>query len=182
MGGPARSFDEVGLLQRLANFRHELLGFLHFSQQAAEAVGLQPQQHQLLLHLAGAPEDADPTIAYVSERLGLRHNSAVELVNRCAESGLVRRRSDAADRRRVVVRITPKGLRLLRSLAQDHARELNDLAPRMIRSLRRIQSAAKPHPIKQAGISVSTSACSAGGTPGPAAAKPTCAAAKRKDA
>ena len=155
MGNARQDREELGLLRRLADFRHELLGFLRFSQQAAEAVGLQPQQHQLLLHVAGAPDGVDPTIAYASERLGLRHNSAVELVNRCAESGLVRRHHDPADRRRVMVQITPRGLRLLQSLANDHARELNELAPRLTASLRRIQSAAKPAPAKHEGTATS---------------------------
>ncbi len=141
MGNAKRTTVEVDLLRRLAEFRHELLGFLHFSQKAAEAVGLQPQQHQLLLQLAGAPEGADSSIAYLSERLGLRHNSAGELVDRCVESGLVRREQDALDGRRVVVKITEKGLRLLQRLSQDHARELNELGPRLVRSLRRIQTA-----------------------------------------
>ncbi|MHB1701053.1 MAG: MarR family winged helix-turn-helix transcriptional regulator [Acidobacteriaceae bacterium] len=142
MGNTTQTPVEVDLLRRLADFRHELLGFLHFSQRAAEAVGLQPQQHQLLLHLAGAPEGTEPSIAYISERLGLRHNSTGELVDRCVESGLVQRRQDAADGRRVVVQLTEKGLSVLQRLSEDHARELNELAPRLVRSLRRIQTAA----------------------------------------
>ena len=44
------------LLRTLAEFRFELRRFLHFSECAALEAGLQPQQHQLLLQVAGAPE------------------------------------------------------------------------------------------------------------------------------
>ena len=79
------------LLRTLAEFRFELRCFFQFSEFAALEAGLQPQQHQLLLQVAGAHEAAVVTIAYAAERLGLKHNSAVELVNRLARSGYGRR-------------------------------------------------------------------------------------------
>ncbi len=39
----------------LAEFRHQLLRFLRFSEQAARRAGLAPQQHQLLLAIHGMP-------------------------------------------------------------------------------------------------------------------------------
>jgi DNA-binding MarR family transcriptional regulator len=71
----------------------------------------------------------------VAERLGLRHNTAVELSNRCEEAGLIRRKPGSDDRRRVLLELTLKGKRLLDSLSIDHARELNELAPQLIRTL-----------------------------------------------
>ena len=44
-------------LRTLAEFRYRLRMFLQFSENAAQKLGLQPQQHQLLLQIAGAPED-----------------------------------------------------------------------------------------------------------------------------
>jgi hypothetical protein len=41
--------------QLLAKFRREIRRFLQFSEEAAAAAGLQPQQHQLLLQVSGAP-------------------------------------------------------------------------------------------------------------------------------
>ena len=76
------------LLRTLAEFRYELRRFLHFSECAALDAGLQPQQHQLLLQVAGAPQDTAVTISYAAERLGLKHNSAVELVDRSEREGL----------------------------------------------------------------------------------------------
>jgi DNA-binding MarR family transcriptional regulator len=126
------------LLRTLAEFRFELRCFLHFSERAALEAGLHPQQHQLLLQVAGVLEGTAVTIAYVAERLGLKHNSAVELVDRSEREGLMARTLDAADKRRAILRLTRKGKRLLGRLAGDHARELNELGPRLAKTLKNI--------------------------------------------
>ena len=61
------SADQSPLLESLAEFRFELRKFLHFSEEAATAAGLQPQQHQLLLQVAGAREGTPVTIAYAAD-------------------------------------------------------------------------------------------------------------------
>ena len=131
------------LLRTLAEFRFELRRFQHFSETAAFEVGLHPQQHQLLLQILGAPEGTVATIAYAADRLGIKHNSAVELVNRSQQEGLLIRRADSGDRRRAVLQITRKGKHLLDRLAGDHARELNELAPRLVNALRQISLHAR---------------------------------------
>ena len=130
------------MLATLANFRHALRQFLHFSEQAAFEAGIHPQQHQLMLQVAGAASGATVTVAYVAERLGLRHNSSVELVDRSVSEGLVVRQEDPADRRRAIVRLTRKGELLLDRLAGDHARELTVMAPRLIENLERVRGHA----------------------------------------
>ena len=125
-------------MRTLAEFRFELRCFLHFSETAALEAGLQPQQHQLLLQVAGAPEGTTVTIAYVAERLGLKHNSAVELVDRSESEGLLVRTKDAADKRRAILRLTRKGKLILGRLSDDHARELNELAPRLAKTLKNL--------------------------------------------
>ncbi len=127
------------LIRTLADFRFELRRFLHFSEQAAIEAGLQPQQHQLLLQVAGAPEEAAVTIAYAAERLGLKHNSAVELVDRSVREDLLERTEDPADRRRAILRVTRKGNRVLSRLSGEHARELIEAAPSLVRTLQHIQ-------------------------------------------
>jgi DNA-binding MarR family transcriptional regulator len=119
------------LLRTLAEVRFELRRFLHFSECAAVQAGLHPQQHQLLLQVAGAPESVVVTIAYAADRLGLKHNSTVGLVDRSEREGLLARESDTDDRRRAILRVTRKGKHILSKLAGDHARELNELAPRL---------------------------------------------------
>ena len=61
-------------LRNLADFRYELRRFLQFSEGCASEAGLHPQQHQLLLQLAGAPAETETTVSYAAERLGLRHH------------------------------------------------------------------------------------------------------------
>ena len=129
------SATEANLLSTLADFRFELRRFLHFSECAALAAGLQPQQHQLLLQVAGAPGSTPVSIAYAATRLGLKHNSVVELVNRSENEGLLARTTDSDDKRVVILRITRKGRQILDRLSGDHARELNELAPRLIQAL-----------------------------------------------
>lgn len=126
------------LLRTLADFRYELRRFLLFSEGAAMEAGLHPQQHQLLLQVAGAPENRAVTISYAAERLGLKHNSAVELVDRSEREGLLERMSDVDDKRRAILRVTRKGRLILGRLAGDHAKELNELAPRLTTALRHI--------------------------------------------
>jgi DNA-binding MarR family transcriptional regulator len=127
------------LLKTLAEFRFELRCFLHFSETAALEAGLLPRQHQLLLQVAGAPEGTTVTIAYVAERLGLKHNSAVELVDRSEREGLLVRTKDAADKRLAILRLTRKGRLILGKLSGDHARELNELGPRLAKTLKNIR-------------------------------------------
>ena len=131
--------DSELLLATLADFRCELRRFLQFSESAALEAGLHPQQHQLLLQVAGAPESIAVTIAYAAERLGLRHNSTVELVDRSEREGLLARFADADDKRRAILRITRKGRHLLAKLSGDHARELNEMGPRLIEALDRVR-------------------------------------------
>jgi len=68
--------------RELAELRYQARRFLHFSKQAAQQLGLEPQQHQLMLALKGLPLGIRPTIGTLAERLQLQHHSTVELVNR----------------------------------------------------------------------------------------------------
>ncbi len=119
----------------LAAFRAELRRFLEFSAGRARAAGLQPQQHQALLALRGAPPHVTPTVGYLADRLRLRHNSAVELVDRLARRRLVRRRRLAGDRRRVAAELTRRGEAALRPLARHHLAELRSVGPALARAL-----------------------------------------------
>jgi DNA-binding MarR family transcriptional regulator len=126
-------------IQLLAKFRREIRHFLQFSEQAAAAAGLQPQQHQLLLQIFGAPNDTLVTIGYIADVMSLRHHTVVELSKRCELAGLVRRTHDPIDRRCVVLELTAKGHRALRQLSEVHARQLRELAPSLIEALTRIR-------------------------------------------
>src|SRR5215472_8508510 len=108
----------------LAEFRYQIRRYLQFSAEAAREHGLEPQQHQLLLAIKGLPDDVRPTIRELAGRLQIQHHSAVELVNRLAEHGAVRREHTGADRREVLLRLTRQGASLLRRLSLAHHTEL----------------------------------------------------------
>jgi DNA-binding MarR family transcriptional regulator len=122
-------------VQVLAEFRYQLRLFLHFSETAAGKVGLKPQQHQLLLQIAGAPAGVVATVGFIAKRLQIRHNTAVELAARCEQRGLLKRVEDEADRRCVSLQLTAKGRGVLTALSVDHTRELNELAPKLVETL-----------------------------------------------
>jgi DNA-binding MarR family transcriptional regulator len=128
------------MVETLAEFRYQLRQFLLYSEQAAIHAGVQPQQHQLLLQIAGKPKGTLATIAYAAERLGLQHHSAVELVDRSVRERLVERAKDDVDARRVILSVTKKGRRVLDELSADHATELKELGPRLVRSLEQLKS------------------------------------------
>ena len=131
----------LDLLRALAEFRFHLRDFLQFSEQVAQDNQLRPRQHQLLLQIAGIPEGRMATISFLAARLGLRQNSVVELADRSVAEGLVRRAEDPADRRRVVLSLTDKGMRVLAKLSESHARELDEFGPRLVRALEDINQA-----------------------------------------
>ena len=133
----------------LARFRLELRRFLAFSERASHALGLEPQQHQLLLVLRGlGSAERPPTIRDIAEWLLIQHHSAVELVDRAVARGLVRRHPDNEDRRRVLVELTPAGEAVLAQLSQQHHEELESTAPKLLEAL---HSVLGPRRDEQAG-------------------------------
>ena len=120
----------------LSRFRFQIRRFLHFSEEAARAEGLEPQQHQMLLAMAGLEEE--PTVGRLAEQLLIRHHSAVELLDRLEQRGLVERARDAADRRQVRAAITEAGWEKLRRLAGQHRAELRRTGPALVEALRAV--------------------------------------------
>ncbi len=123
--------------EALAEFRYQLRRFQRFSEEAARAVDIEPQQHQMLLAIKGS-SDESLTIGAIAERLQIQHHSAVELVARAEARGLVSRTRGSSDRRQVFVAVTDAGARALQELAAAHHRELITAAPELIRALQRI--------------------------------------------
>jgi DNA-binding MarR family transcriptional regulator len=115
--------------ERLAEFRYLLRQFLIFSEEAAEEAGLTAQQHQALLAIKGFGQEKPMTTGDLAGRLGIRHHSAVGLVDRLLSKSLVRRKSGSEDRRQVLVTLTPKAEALLARLSAAHHDELERLAP-----------------------------------------------------
>ena len=122
----------------LAEFRYTLRRFLHFSKNAAEEVGVTPQQHQALLAIMGFPDREKITIGELAERLQIRHHSAVGLVNRLETENLIDRTPALNDRRQVFISLTGHGLSVLEQLSNTHREELRLLAPQLRLLLERI--------------------------------------------
>jgi len=127
----------------LAELRYQIRRFLQFSEEAARHARLEPRQHQLLLALKGLPESTRPCVGVLAERLQIRPHSAVELVNRLAKRGLVRRRRDGSDRREVLLALTRKGEEVLRELSLHHRAELRSAGPALMAALEDVLSASK---------------------------------------
>lgn len=123
--------------QALAELRYQIRRFLYFSEQASRAAGLEPRQHQLMLALKGLPKDMRPRVGDLAERLQIQHHSTVELVNRLAARGYVRRHRDSQDRREVLISLTPKGEKVLRELSLHHIDELRQAGPALVAALKR---------------------------------------------
>ena len=111
------------LIQDLAHFRYALRRFLRFSENAARGSGVTPQQHQLMLGVAGFTGRGSATVSELAEFLQERPHSVLGLIDRATESGLVRRMQDQTDRRVVNVMLTARGRDILAKLSQLHQQE-----------------------------------------------------------
>jgi DNA-binding MarR family transcriptional regulator len=134
-GSAAVSASEYRALGAL---RYELRKFLAFSERAARAAGVEPQQHQLLLAVQGLPLGVDPAIGAVAERLCVQPHTAVALVDKLEARGLIARERSTRDRRVVWLRLTAPGSALLRRLSALHRQQLKRNGPAMVAALRAI--------------------------------------------
>ena len=119
----------------LAALRYEIRKFLAFSEQAARAAGLEPQQHQLLLAVQGLPAGVRPTIGAIAERLCVQHHTTVALVDKLEARGLIERERNQADRREVFLRLTADGMATLSTLSELHRQQLKSAGPQMVAAL-----------------------------------------------
>lgn len=124
--------------QALAELRYQIRRFARFSENAARAAGIEPQQQQLLLALAGLPSDLKPTIGVLAERMQLQHHSIVGLIDRLVERGFLIRLRAADDKRQVLIKLTRDGEDALRRLTRDHLHELRSAGPQFVTALQRI--------------------------------------------
>jgi len=124
--------------QALAEFRHQIRRYIRFSEKVVRNADLEPRQYQLLLALKGLPPNVRPRIAELAEQLQIQHHSAVELVDRLENSGLVRRERGTNDRREVLVLLTPVGEKVIHELVIYHRTELSSRGPELLEALHRV--------------------------------------------
>jgi len=122
----------------LAAFRYALRQFQHFSEEAAHAAGITPQQHQALLAIKGFPGRDRVTVGELAERLQLRHHSAVGLIDRLVLEKLVWRTPSARDRRQVFIQLTREGESVLEELSSTHTEQLKRMGPDLMHRLKQL--------------------------------------------
>jgi DNA-binding MarR family transcriptional regulator len=108
----------------LAALRYRIRLFLSEGDAAARRAGLEPQQYLLLLAVRGLPEGAKATIQVLAQRLMLKHNSTVELIDRLEMHGYLRRSQSRQDRRCILVKLLPRGKQLVERVARERLTEL----------------------------------------------------------
>ena len=136
---PKRRGMDQSDYQALAAFRLEIRRFMAFSRQFLEAEGLPPAQYQAMLAIQ-ASNAAPYGISDLAAELFIRVQTAVELVARMQESGLVDRQPSRADRRRILLTLTERGRDILPQLAERHLQELHAKAPAFAKALARFSA------------------------------------------
>lgn len=123
----------------LAELRYLWRKFLRFSKDLLQArAGLNPEQYEALLAIKAFPAK-DLTISQLSERLQVKHHSAVNIVDRLVERKLIRRQPGKQDRRERHLALTSKGEKMVEELAAFHYREFSHRAAEMIQALQQLK-------------------------------------------
>ena len=123
----------------MADFRYALRQFYQFSRTTLARFGLTLEQYEVLL-IIGALSDTKTVIGTLSERLQVKHHTAVSLVQKLADRKLVQKTRTGTDRRYVHLKLTAAGAGLLARLAHAHRDELRSRSPEMIRLVSALQA------------------------------------------
>lgn len=132
---PATPLDATDY-QSLGEFRRAIRDFLAFSEESAREQGVTAQQHQALLAIRAHVGPEPMSIGELADSLLIKNHSAVGMVARLVERGLVQRRPSESDRRRVLLTLEPRGEETLQRISHNNLRKLTVTA----RSLRRVLS------------------------------------------
>ncbi|MFI9327063.1 MarR family winged helix-turn-helix transcriptional regulator [Kitasatospora sp. NPDC052868] len=105
------------LAQLWPESRRYLASYVLFNQAVADHLGMHPTDLQCLnlLSLEGGPV----TTGRIADMTGLTSGSATRLVDRLERAGLVARRRDDRDRRRVLVEVVPEALERFGAVWRD---------------------------------------------------------------
>lgn len=125
--------------EALADVRYVWRKFLRFSKDLLRTkAGLNPEQYEALLAIKAYPGKTF-TISQLSERLQVKHHSAVNIVDRLVDRKLIRRTEGEKDRRERHLVLTAKGQELIDELATVHRHELRNRSGEMIKALQRLR-------------------------------------------
>jgi DNA-binding MarR family transcriptional regulator len=117
----------------IAAWRATLRDFLSTSKTILKRHGVTPMQYQTLLAIRISEEPEGMSMNGLAAHLGIRHNSAVGLINRLEANGQVRRVRSQRDRRVAHLNITEAGDSCLQELAEAHRLELLRIRPEIRR-------------------------------------------------
>jgi DNA-binding MarR family transcriptional regulator len=130
----AKDYDALGA------FRYAMRKFLRFSTDVvATRAKLTTEQYEALLAIKSSSDANGMTVGKISERLQVKHHTAVSLLDKLEARNLAIRKRAAADKRSVNVQLTKAGASLLARLAAIHHRELRQRSSEIINALRRIR-------------------------------------------
>ena len=123
----------------LGAFRHAMRKLLRFSKEVvATPAKLTTEQYDALLAIKDSSGTNGMTVGEISERLQVKHHTAVSLLDKLETRKLATRKRATTDKRNVNVQLTKAGASLLARLATIHHRELQQRTPEIINALRRI--------------------------------------------
>lgn len=131
---------QVGHYRALAEFRYQIRRFVSFSERAARQMGLEPQQHQVLLAIRGLPPPKRPNLPTLAERMCIEVAACETIVGSLIGRGLLRWTANPTDRREQLLTLTPPARALLRKLTVMHRNQMLAVGPTFVQALGAILS------------------------------------------
>jgi DNA-binding MarR family transcriptional regulator len=126
--------------EALAELRYLGRKFLRFSKDLlGERAGLNSEQYEALLAIKAFATENGLTISQLSERLQVKHHSAINIVDRLVDRKLITRELDKKDRRQRHLKLTDKGEKLIQEMAGFHFKELCARSEEMIKAMERLR-------------------------------------------
>ena len=129
----AEDYDALGA------HRYAMRKFLRFSKEVLAEAKLTPEQYEALLAIKSRAGLNGLNIRDLSDRLQVKHHTAVSLVQKLVARRLVERKRATQDKREVRIKLTRVGDSTLARLATMHRREIRRRSSEMIDALRRLQ-------------------------------------------
>ncbi|MFZ0882279.1 MAG: MarR family transcriptional regulator [Candidatus Acidiferrales bacterium] len=140
---PSGSREEATFLDLLRTTDMLSRGLNHI----LKAEDLSATQYNVLRILRGAPEGLP--CGEIANRMITRDPDVTRLLDRLEKRDLISRSREIKDRRTVMARITPAGLKLLarldRPVHDGHRKQLGHLGPRQLKTLTGLLQVARSH-------------------------------------
>jgi DNA-binding MarR family transcriptional regulator len=128
-------------LESVAKVQCAIIRFVRTRDQAVRADGLEPLHYQFLMLVEPFHNTShQPNISDMANQLGMQHHSAVELVSRLVDRGLLRRKRAKHDRRHVHLHVTPVGKKLLMNRLLKEYPDIQQLAQGLLPELKALVS------------------------------------------